>query len=84
MHSFVLPDSPVLFQLTSVSNNYTAALVEHFQIVLVSAIILLFGDFLVCLPCMVAFILHSVSRFGDILDFYFEGFSECTLPFRAH
>lgn len=50
-----------LFQLTFVSNNYTAAPVEHFKIILFSAIKFLFRGFLLSLPCMVTLILHSYT-----------------------
>lgn len=72
LNSFVFPYRRVLFHLTFVSNNYTAAPVEHFKI-LFSAITLLFRDLLVCLPCMIAFVLDSVSRVGDMI-FILKGF----------
>lgn len=37
-----------------------------------------------CLLCMIAFILHSFSNFGDILSVFIPvDFSECALPVRA-
>lgn len=64
------PCSLILFHLTSVSDNYTTVLVEHLQTILFFAITFLFRDFFVHLPCMIAFILHSVSNFGDILSVF--------------